>query len=120
MITLKDWHDASADGKKWYITLYSGQCHLDKHEQDRLLDSISVVSRFFVESHKVAEKRTHFSAKAIVEVLRYYSAIEDNDKAFKINNNITTPLAKISMAMFPALNNFFETRSHTFKMENVG
>ncbi len=51
-----------------------------------------------------------WSARAIIEVLRYETAISDADKVFKINNNQTPKLAQRAMSEQPELVGFFQRR----------
>jgi hypothetical protein len=118
MLTLSEWINASNKQREAWIEDYSRRCHLTYDQIEMLVKSPEVVNRFFHEAHKIAEKRTHYSARTIIEVLRHYSALEDCDKSFKINNVIATSLSRLSMEMFPRLNGFFETRSPTFKLES--
>jgi hypothetical protein len=117
MITLSQWLGYSTEKKLELIEKYSHECGLTYNQIKRLRNSLIVVDRFFIEAHKVAQKRDHYSARTIVEVLRHNSALEDGDKSFKINDHIISPLSRISMEMFPFLNNFFQTRNPTFKLE---
>ena len=111
MITLNLWITASPEQKLKYLRSYSRQCFLSSDQEKRLIDAPIVVNRFFHEAHKIASVRSHYSARIIIEVLRHNSALEDGDKSFKINDHIIPILARISMEMFPFLNNLFETRS---------
>lgn len=53
-----------------------------------------------------------YGAKAIVENLRFQHALEHGPDAcgFKINNNITSRLARFAMSRAPELKGFFEVR----------
>jgi hypothetical protein len=117
MLVLEQWNSASEEEKKALIDKYSRLSNLRYDQIKRLENSPALVHRFFQEAHKVAEKRNHYSARTIIEFLRHSSALEDGDVTFKINDHIAAPLARISMEMFPRLNNFFEIRNPTFKLE---
>jgi hypothetical protein len=117
MITLTEWQASTAEERLELIRDYSRRCGLTYDQIKRLINSPIVVDKFFYEAHRIAHKRKHYSARTIIEVLRHNSALEDGDKAFKINDHIVPPLSRISMEMFPFLNNLFETRSPTFKLE---
>jgi len=118
MITLRDWNFADEDRKRELIYVYHLHCDITYEQRQMLEKSLAVVTRFFIMAHDVAQVRNHYSARTIIEVMRHNSMLEDGDKTFKINNMIGTPLARISMEMFPALNGFFETRHPTFRKEN--
>jgi hypothetical protein len=51
-----------------------------------------------------------YSMKAIVEVVRWQYTITRGDRTFKINNNITSRLARYVEANHPALRGFFPMR----------
>lgn len=58
--------------------------------------------------------RGHYSARTIVEVLRHHTALTgDPAGVFKLNNNLTRPLALEFMKRHPECGAFFETRSHS-------
>ena len=117
MITLTQWLGYTDTVKKGVIEHYAMKCDLTGEQEQRLLTSLPVVTMFFVEAHMIAKKKDHYSARTIIEVIRHNSVVEDSDSTFKINNDITKPLAIISMEIFPALNALFSVRSHTFGVE---
>lgn len=55
----------------------------------------------------------HWSARAIIHVLRWQTAMEDSDELFKINNSYTPGLARLAMQEYPLLNDFFLIRERT-------
>ena len=118
MITLHQWQCLSADQQKNYINCYDFGGKLNRAEAIKLSLNVPLFTMFLEEAHKASEKTDHHSARAIIYYLRHQTLVGDNDIDFKINNNISPLLSRASMEMFPALNNFFETRSPTFKQEN--
>lgn len=54
--------------------------------------------------------RRHYGARALMEVLRYESALADNDAAFKINGNYVPDISRLYMETHPGREGFFETR----------
>jgi hypothetical protein len=120
LIRLIDWNRADEDRKRELIDMHALNMHppIPWEQLDKMKDSLQVLTRFFWVAHDVAEKREHYSARTIIEVIRHNSALEDEDKHFKINNNMAKPLAQISMYMFPTLNGLFEIRSPTFKADS--
>lgn len=56
--------------------------------------------------------RKHYGAKAIMEVIRYETAICGGDD-WKINNNFTADLARLLMHRKPEFVGFFETRGRS-------
>ena len=54
----------------------------------------------------------HFGAKAIIEAMRYESAISaaTPDEPFKLNNSHTSRLVRLAIAECPELRGFFELR----------
>lgn len=57
----------------------------------------------------------HYSADAILHVIRWRFVIEQRRGKFKLNNNWTAPLARWAMANYPDLAGFFETRASPHK-----
>ena len=55
-----------------------------------------------------------YSAKAILEVVRYFTSVAENGGKFKVNNNTTPMLARQAMKDRPELNGFFELRRSKF------
>jgi len=117
MMLLTHWNIADSAHKCDFIDMYAYDCGLSDEQIEMLKTSLDVVTRFFVMAHDVAKVRNHYSARTIIEVMRHNSMLEDSDKSFKINNMIGTPLARISMEMFPSLNGFFEIRRSKFNTE---
>ena len=83
---------------------------LSMYELCMVADNLDVFIEFCDEAHKIAMHRDHYSARTIVEVMRHHSTIRGAGKQFKISNNITPLMAKLSMDMFPMLNGLFSTR----------
>lgn len=53
----------------------------------------------------------HWSARAVIHVMRYRMQIRQRgDPLFKINNNYTPGLARLAMSENPELSGFFQTR----------
>jgi hypothetical protein len=58
----------------------------------------------------VSAGRKHFSAKAVVERIRWETALQTTDPEVKINNNWTCLLARRFEALNPHLKGFFRNR----------
>jgi hypothetical protein len=60
----------------------------------------------------LAHRRTHYGAKAIMEVLRYHRIVSgaDETEPFKINNNYSSRIARKLMDEDERFVGFFETR----------
>ena len=116
MITIQLWKSWNKDTQKKITEDYCFDVGIDCEDRKKLSDNITLLTNFSIEAHRVAKHREHYSARTIIEVLRHNSLIEDNDPDYKIDNNITPLMARISMAMFPALNGLFETRILTSKV----
>jgi len=110
MILLDQWNKKTTEQKKQAIRQYRYDAKLDAVDITTLCENVDVVDGFIKKAHEAAEHTTHYGARGIVEVLRFHTLIKGKDPTFKINNNMTPLLARISMAMFPRLNGFFETR----------
>lgn len=65
-----------------------------------------------LEMHAKGFKR--YSAKAILEVVRYFTSVAENGGKFKINNNTTPMFARQAMEDRPELKDFFELRRSKF------
>ena len=55
--------------------------------------------------------RTHYSAYAIMEVIRHHTIINGNDE-FKVNNNYRSGYARKFAAKYPKYRRFFELREN--------
>ena len=76
-----------------------------------LKDNSHVYRRFcFIarKARRIGMKR--WSARGVIHVMRWKSAIQDSDPTFKINNNISPMLARQAMKDYPELEGFFEVR----------
>lgn len=60
----------------------------------------------------VAGKRRHYGARAIVEVMRFNSAIRERDGIFKINGNYVPCMARLFALRNPNHADLFEFREH--------
>ena len=63
--------------------------------------------------------RKRFGARAVMEIVRWFSAIKDDYPMFKINNNYTPDLARLLMALEPSLKGFYEIRNSTERNAGV-
>ena len=94
--------------KNSVIAQYSAQAGITESEFNMCVDNHELLDAFFKEAHKVCH-RDHYSAYTIVEVLRHNHAVEDkSQREFKISNEMKPVLARISTALFPALNGLFK------------
>ena len=53
---------------------------------------------------------TRYGAKAICEYIRFNHALKTGADGFKLNNNVTSRLARWAMVHYPDLNGFFSIR----------
>lgn len=91
-----------------------GRDHADwKNTDDMILSNIDVFTVFLQFTRKlVATDRHHYSARTIIEAMRFSSDVADNDVTFKINNNLAPDFSRLAMLAFPnVLDGFFETRN---------
>ncbi len=63
----------------------------------------------------VASKRERFGVSMIIERIRWYTAIETRNDAFKINNNFSAYYARLWMRDNPEHDGLFSTRELTAK-----
>lgn len=55
--------------------------------------------------------RTHFSARTVIERVRWDTMLKENGCGeFKINNNVAPKLARRFMSRYPGYEGFFRTR----------
>ena len=54
-----------------------------------------------------------YGAKAVCEYIRFNRALKEGRDGFKLNNNVTSRLARWAMQTYPDLAGFFETRTLT-------
>ena len=105
MITITHWKKLNRQQKRKKI--------MDTGDIDRVdvANNLLIFDKFISEAHKVCT-REHYSARTIVEYIRHNTQLQSDDKLFKINNNLTPKMARISMVVFPRLNGLFETRGN--------
>jgi hypothetical protein len=54
----------------------------------------------------------HYGAKAIMEYIRYHTALTTGDDFFKVNNSFTAGYARKFIEKHPEHKDFFELREH--------
>ena len=77
---------------------------------DYLPDNIHVYQAFEREALRVAQKRDHYSARTIIEVLRHESALREKDDQWKLNDHHTPYLARLFALIHPGCAKLFEFR----------
>lgn len=70
------------------------------------------VTQAHLQSHK-----QRFSARAIIEVIRWETAVRDNDITFKINNDYVADMARLAMEVKPVLKGYFQIRGSTIRSD---
>lgn len=67
----------------------------------------------FAEAASYARWRGYkrYSARRILEELRYSTALRESGSRFKLNNNVAPDLARLYLLFYPEAKGFFETRS---------
>ena len=107
-LTLNRWNHMAQEAQTEII---KSLVDVDRADCLDVANNVQVFNRFIMEAHKVVDRgRTHYSARTIGEVIRHETALQDDKKSFKINNNLFPKLARVSMSIFPALNGLFELR----------
>ena len=69
-----------------------------------------------IQAHRHAHKQ-RFSARAIIEVLRWETMLQDADATFKINNSYVADLSRLVMDEIPILKGYFNTRESTIRRD---
>lgn len=91
------------------------QRHSDQFRPDFigwLMDNSHLYAEFEKLALSVAGKRPHYGARAIVEVMRFNSAIRERDGIFKINGNYVPCMARLFALCHPQHADLFEFREH--------
>ncbi len=76
----------------------------------------------FAKKTIVAEKHKHkqrFSARAIIELLRWETMLSESDVMFKINNNYCADLSRLVMDCRPELKGYFQIRVSSIREDAV-
>ena len=71
-----------------------------------------------IQAHRRAHKQ-RFSARAIIEVLRWETMLQERDTTFKISNTYVADLARLVMDEIPRLQGYFNTRASTIRKDEV-
>lgn len=109
--TEREWVGLSEAQKKYAIDANAADAGLDLSDRSYVKENLEFFDRFIVEAHKVvASGYQHYSGYTIKEYLRHHTSIETKGNTFKINDHIVPKVTRLSMQMFPMLNNLFETR----------
>jgi hypothetical protein len=59
--------------------------------------NLLIYYKFSQEAHRMAKRRERYSARTIVEVIRWNTDLQDSTTEFKINNNYTPGMARLWM-----------------------
>jgi hypothetical protein len=62
------------------------------------------------EALRIASRRSHYSAKTILEVIRHHTTLAERAGEFKINNNVCPDLARLFAFLHPSHAELFEYR----------
>lgn len=62
----------------------------------------------------IAKKFKHYSAKGILELIRWHSGISSDGDCFKVNNNYSSFYARLFEAKYPEHKDFFRNRKSKF------
>jgi len=107
------WHSMNKEDQKRLIYEAGRANQIDHADIITAQNNLNVFNAFLEKSFYVVSRgRERFSARMIIENLRWHSMVEDNCPEFKINNNLTKLFALISMELFPTLNALFQIRNH--------
>lgn len=111
---LTDWKKLDATERQAIIALVIEEhgdfreefyAYMDQRPNQALFNEFVALSIERRKTHR------HYSSKAVFEHLRWNQhQVQDAGTQFKINNNYTADLARLSMRLFPELEEFFNTR----------
>ena len=108
---VEEWRRMDSSRKKRAIFLMAIDAGLDQCDRDYVIANLDFYDRFIEEAHRVVYKGfRHYSGYTIKEFLRHHTSVETTGVLFKINDHIVPKVTRLSMQMFPMLNNLFETR----------
>jgi hypothetical protein len=108
MFSMSKWIRLTDHQKKSEIIKACNEWRIDDDWCLKLCNNLDLITTFAGEAHKVARKRSHYSARTIMEVLRHHSIASDDDKTYKISNDITPHIAKVTTSIFPGINGLFK------------
>jgi len=69
-----------------------------------------IYEAFSVKARAMAQHRKHYSARAIIHVIRYETDLRDSEGTLKINNNWSPGMARLFMRQNPEYEGFFKCR----------
>lgn len=102
----KDWQTMKTKDKA-FVLMAIGK-NLD---YDYLIKNLPVLDCFIDRAFQAKlAGHEHFSARTILEVMRWETSVKEKDAGFKLNNNRTPLLSYITMRLFPELDGFFRVR----------
>ena len=85
-----------------------------------LADNMGLYRDFVATAHRAQRRGIHrWSARAILHVMRWESGTREEYGPLKINNNSSPGLARLAMACWPDLADFFETRTPPARAEAI-
>jgi len=70
-----------------------------------------IYNDFAAKALAISRRRDHYSARAILHVIRYETALKDSEGVVKINNIWSPGMARLFMEEHPELRGFFKTRN---------
>lgn len=74
-------------------------------------ENAKIYAEFDRRAHEMAQRRKRYSARAIVQVIRWHTDLSEHDELFKINNNMIAGMARLWMRDNGAKHpHFFELR----------
>ena len=111
MITVKFWNTLDLHNKQNVIEMHYHDAEVGIEGRNVLLDNIHVLDQFIKFALPIINAGRHVGSRCLVERIRYETTISDSDITFKVNNNLSKYLSRITMAIFPEFNGFFEKRA---------
>lgn len=111
MLSFKEFESLSDERQRELIKKAAQYCGIDPADGLTVANNLPLFREFITQSLRVVYAgRNHYSARTIIEAIRHETMIADNDRQFKVNNNIAPSMSRIAMELFPILNGLFETR----------
>lgn len=93
--------------------VFMAHMNADKFRPDfipYLQENLHVYTAFEREALRIAARRTHYSARTIIEVLRHNSALQEHGSEWKLSDWWTPHLARLFALLNPQHQGLFEFR----------
>ena len=113
-LTLSSWHHLSMQEREAVVHKLVNDYGDFKEDFDTYIaqpENLKLLFTFIECAERRRKTHSNYGSKAIFEELRWHHAkAVDSSSEFKINNNYTADLARVTVRLFPELEEFFKLR----------